>query len=195
MTPDQQLGLLSQQAYSLPATVETEDAHALIRERDDGVVMIAPRGTVPTNWIDLWRDVSAIQRRNDPILGHGPDSILADCEQLAWRLYPLIRDREVWMGGHSKGGGEGQGLAAIFLQMGVKVTRLTTFAALRMGALGGIISSIPGFDFVFDHDKVPQEPPNELIPRIHTVLPWTKPQSIDPLEYHSLTNLIGAIPS
>lgn len=194
MTPDQELAALSAAAYTQPPTVSTDDAHALIKERDD-VVMIACRGTNPRDWIDLWRDVSAIDFRNDPIFGHVPDSIISDAEQLAWRVWPMIKGRKVWVTGHSKGGGEAQGLAGMLLYMGASVEMLTTFAALRMGQMGGLIAGLPGRDYCFEADEVPKLPPHALIPRVQSYLPWGKPPTLDLLAYHSMTTIAASLPA
>ena len=194
-TDDQTLAALAAASYSRPATVETADAHALIDERPNGTVAIACRGTKPTNWVDLWRDLGAIDRRTDPILGRVPATIIADVEQLAWRLWKLIAGRPIMITGHSKGGGEAQGLAAVMIHMGATVERLTTFAALRMGTLGGLIAALPGVDYCFASDAVPKAPPNELIPRVQTFLPWTKPATLDLFEYHYIENIAAALPA
>lgn len=190
---DIHLAELSLAAYSSPATIETPDAHALIVEETDGLI-IALRGTDPKKLVDLWLDSTAVEDRHDPILGKTPESFLSDAEQLYWRILPKIKpDQPIYICGHSKGAAEANALAAMFVFAWRAPTRLTVFAPPQMGDLGGYVAALPGFAFRHGDDPITGLPPGRSQPRSLTQLPWVGPKPLDKLKYHDMAGYAEAV--
>lgn len=193
MITDLHLAELSLAAYSTPATVETHDAHALITEEPDGLI-IALRGTDPKKLVDLWLDATAVEDRDDPILGKTPESFLGDAEQLYWRISPKVKyNQPVYICGHSKGAAEANALAAMFVFAWRAPVRLTVFAPPQMGVLGGYVSALPGYAFRHGDDPITELPPGRSQPRSLTALPWVGPKPLDKLDYHSMAGYLQAV--
>jgi hypothetical protein len=162
-------------SYTEPATIETPDIHALIKDVD-GFTLVGLRGTNPAKFVDLGRDLLASQTR--------AESFLADAEQLAWRLVRRLTG-PYGIGAHSKGGAEGQALAAIMTYLGKPPAALYTWGSPQMGKLGGLIATLPGADFARQHDPIPDEP-RRGTPRPRVILPWPGPAPFNRIDCHAM---------
>jgi hypothetical protein len=191
MITDLDLADWALKAYAQPATIETADVHCLVGEAE-GVQILALRGTDPRRPVDLLRDAEAAGVRDDPILGPVSESFLADAEQLAWRVAAILSPGFV-VTGHSKGAADAQALAALLAYMGKAPARLTTFASPQLGLLPGMIGTLPGTDYVMQHDPIPDVPPNRGRPRTITMLPWIGAVPFDRLECHAMMGYRDAI--
>lgn len=191
MTSDLILADLALASYDLPATIETADIHALIRDVD-GITYVSPRGTNPHHLIDLMRDAGAGVTRADPILGDADETLLADAEQLAWRILPRIKG--AWAGGaHSKGAAELLYLAAIMAYLGRPPLRIAAFEPPRVGLLGGLVD--PAWCALYRHgeDPITELPPWRVHPLPLTALAWVGPRPLDPLDYHAMAGVRAAV--
>lgn len=182
-------------SYQVPLTIETDDVHALIVE-DPDITWIVPRGTDPRNIVDLWRDLSAIVKRNDPIFGLTPNSFLADAEQLYWRLAPKIPPaRPIGVAGHSKGGSESLVLGGMLEYGGRKPAFLAAFEPAAVGPLNGIANP----DLITRHgeDEITELPPGIGHPGSVTPLPWEGPKPFGfiarLLAYHAMAGVRDAL--
>lgn len=191
MISDLTLADLSLAAYTEPATIETDDVHALLRDVD-GILVIALRGTNPWHFVDLWRDLSAIAVRHDPIFGAVSESFFADAEQLVWRLWPLLTGPYA-LTGHSKAGPEAQAAAAMLTHMGRPPIRLSVFEPAQLGTLGGAVAGLPGIATRLGEDPVTQAPENRGHAQPLTLLPWSGGVVVDPLEYHAMAAVREAV--
>jgi hypothetical protein len=91
------------------------------------------------------------------------DAIEAECRASS---LPIVVD------GHSKGGAEAQDIAAELTLRGIVVARLVTFEAPAVGALNGVLLSVPGIDFAhLGDDIVVAQPPGRPHPRPQTWFP------------------------
>lgn len=189
MITDLLLADLALASYDLPATIETPNVHALIKE-SDGVVLLALRGTADA--IALLRDAEALHERDDPILGRTPDSFAADAEQILWRIF--ARFTGPWAGGaHSKGGSELLDLAAMMRVIGRPPVRIAAFEPAPVGPLAGLID--PAWTLITRHgdDEIPEAPPWRPHPSPVTALAWVGPRPLNPLDFHAMAGVRAAI--
>jgi len=186
---DLDLADLALASYSEPATVETPNVHALIKERD-GLVLLGLRGTA--DFVALMRDAMAAHERDDPILGKTPDSFAADAEQILWRIFS--RFNGPWVGGgHSKGGSEILDVAAMMRVIGRPALRIGAFEPAPTGLLGGYIDPATTLITWHGKDPVPAAPPWRRHPVAVTHLPWRGAEPINPLDYHSMAGVRAAM--
>ena len=178
-------------AYARPATIETDDAHALIGAAN-GVQVIAMRGTDPTHFIDLIRDAEAVGLRNDPIFGPVSASFIEDAEEIVWRLWPLLADPFA-ITGHSKGGDDAQGVGAILTRMGRPPIRLSVFEPAQLGRLNGTLDPIPGIATRHGEDEITQFPLDRGHAQRLVELPWTGGLVLNPLDYHAMAGVRAAV--
>lgn len=189
MISDLDLADLALAAYSEPATVETDNVHALIKERD-GFMLLGLRGT--NDIAALLRDAEASRARRDPILGSTPDSFAADAEQILWRIF--FRFTGPWAGGaHSKGGSELLDLAAMMRVAGRPPERIVAFEPAPVGSLGGLIE--PTWAKITRHgaDPVTEMPPWRKHPIPVTPLAWSGSKPINPFAYHYMAGVRAAL--
>jgi len=180
-------------SYSQPATIETDDVHALLIE-EDGCLVVALRGTNPEHWIDLWRDAEAAIMRHDPILGAVPESFAEDAEQLLWRLLPRLKPGQpVYLAGHSKGASEAQILAAMMAHAGFAPAFLAAFEPAPVGTLQGLLKTQAGIATCLGHDPIPRLPLGRPHAQELTLLPWSGVPPFDQLRYHAMEGVRAAL--
>jgi hypothetical protein len=194
MTPTYlDLADLALASYTEPATIETGDAHVLVKERA-GIIFVSPRGTNPKVLRDDLRDLGAAWVRNDDILRRCPSTITADAEQIVWRLLPYLRAKP-WAGGaHSKGAGELLLVAAMLTHGGLPPLRIGAFEPLRVGPCGDLLKADTCLLTRHGLDEITEVPPWLGHPLAITPLVWIGPAPTDPLiQYHDLAGVRASI--
>jgi hypothetical protein len=160
MISDRVLADISAETYAAghQPTYQTQDVHLTVGKQG-GILYWAFRGSACLrDWLD---DVSAFPRRalvEHADLGLCDPQFLENALQV---LEPLIRDigGNPQIGtGHSKGAAEAEAIAALLALRGLPPLKLTVFAPARIGALQGLLRSIPGSSYRWRDDPVPLLP-------------------------------------
>jgi hypothetical protein len=143
---------------------DSDRAHALVIDEPADIVF-AFQGTEPERLIDLYTDADAATV-DMPGLGPMDEGFCHSLCSLAWRLVPIAlaaraRGAKIRITGHSKGGAEGAGFAAMLVLLDCAVERLTLWEPAR--ALGpqalALIAGIPGIATRNGSDPIPALPP------------------------------------
>lgn len=164
MRTHRDLALLAQAAYDSDPTWHVDARiRACLTRWDDGTVVVATPGTDPRRIEDLWHDLDC-----DPVhvpgLGHVHDGF----SKCFLPLYPLIKAelqkagdvRRLIFTGHSLGGADAIGLAALWTRDQCGPCEFVTFGAPRVGTprLTWLLRDTPGTMYRFGVDPVPSVP-------------------------------------
>src|SRR5690349_8469481 len=146
-------------AYTQAATMAVGDVHVVITQVDN-VTIVAFRGTVPTSWMDWFRDFYAWPERltDHPALGFCHDGFVSGADAILPKL-SLALTGPYMLTGHSLGGALAIAAGALLTDSGKPPLRLTTFGAPRVGfSLTKILISIDGARYRHGADPVPEVP-------------------------------------
>ena len=161
MIADAALCAIAAAAYLRPAQIIAGDVHVLTEETG-GVLVISFRGTVPSSWLDWFRDCAAwpVQVRDHPQVGLCHAGFIGGAEDVLDALLGLLTPaRDFVLCGHSLGGALAIATAALLTEANLFPLQLTTFGAPRVGmSLGARLSGIPGRRYRCGDDPVVEVP-------------------------------------
>ncbi len=136
--------------------------YVVISTASDGeTLLVTNRGS--KTWQDWLRDFlfQPIETREHPQLGPCHGGFLSGAESIVDQLDAAIDGRPYICGGHSLGGAEAVGEAALMICRGKPPQAIVTFGAPRFGMarLVEFLAPYPIRQYRRDNDIVPQEPP------------------------------------
>ncbi len=196
MIDDRELAALAAAAYVDAPSCAAGDVHACLTEREDALV-VAFRGTVPTNWADWWRDFQAWPHaaRDHPDLGPCHDGFLSGVEAIWPLLRPLLVDRRVVVTGHSLGGALALVAGALLASAGARPVQLATFGAPKAGGakLASLLHAVPGEQYRNGNDPVPDVPAMWFVYQHTRKLNEIGAPCVDPVACHALLRYRAAL--
>lgn len=153
------LATISAEDYLLPADIAVDGLHIrFTRVLDELIVSLRGSADVADWWQNF--DYGKCAPHDHPQLGKIAAAfalpLLAKYEQIRAKIseHPLGGSPTII--GHSRGGGQGQQLAAFLKLDGIVPKRLVTFGSPRAGsaAMAAILADVPGADYQNGNDPV-----------------------------------------
>jgi predicted lipase len=158
MITDMELLIAANNAYNVASTLVVDDVHVVLTEQD-GITIVAFRGTQITDLADVIRDVSAWPMTSDeyPTMGSCHSGFLGGAISIFPDLKKLLEGKKFILVGHSLGGALAVATCGLCIISSLKPMQLTTFGAPSVGheELKNLISPIPGNRWVDSNDPVP----------------------------------------
>jgi predicted lipase len=182
-------------AYTQAATIVVGDVHAVITTTD-GITTVAFRGTVPTSWLDWFRDFAAWPDRiaDHPSVGCCHAGFITGAEAILPTLNAALTGPYV-LTGHSLGGALAIAAGALLTDCGKPPLRLTTFGAPRVGfGLTKVLAPIDGVRYRHGLDPIPEVPSWPYL----NDRPWThigQANHLDPIGDHAISRYALALAS